>query len=135
MDEAMTGIDTNILIRYLTQDDEEQSSLANEIFGRASAAKRLYVSTFVLIETIWVLRSVYGAGFGKIAESLRKLCESPSVLVQDSETVKAVLKGGLDKDYMDAFVVKAAERMGCKPILTFDARLAKKLKAATLLEA
>ncbi|MDR2673212.1 MAG: type II toxin-antitoxin system VapC family toxin [Coriobacteriales bacterium] len=130
----MTGIDTNVLVRYLTQDDKEQASLANELFASASASKRLYISTFVLLETIWVLRSVYETDFITLGESLCKLCASPRICVQDSKVVEAVLKDGIDKDYMDAFVVKAAELAGCDSFFTFDTRLATKHRAATLLK-
>jgi predicted nucleic-acid-binding protein len=130
---TLTGIDTNILIRYLTQDDEQQSPLANEVFAAASPSKRIYISNFVLLETIWVLRSVYEVDFGTIAENLRKLCESPSVAVQDPGILLAVLESGFDKHYMDAFVVKAAELKGCTAILTFDTRLAKRMESTTLL--
>jgi predicted nucleic-acid-binding protein len=130
----MIGIDTNILVRYLVQDDEEQSELVNALFARARPNNRLFVSSFVLVETIWVLSSVYGKALKDIGESLAKLCSSPRVLVQDAETVKGVLEAGLDKDYMDKLIAESAHHYGCSPILTFDKRLSKKLNAVSLLD-
>jgi predicted nucleic-acid-binding protein len=134
MAQAMIGIDTNILVRYLVQDDEEQSVLVNALFAQARPNNRLFVSTFVLVETIWVLSSVYGTALNDIGESLARLCNSQRVSVQDVETVKGVLEAGLDKDYMDKLVAESARRQGCSPFLTFDRRLSKELDDVTLLD-
>jgi predicted nucleic-acid-binding protein len=130
----MIGIDTNILVRYLVQDDKEQSALVNALFAQARPNNRLFVSSFVLVETIWVLSSVYCKALKDIGESLAKLCNSPRVLVQDVETARGVLEAGLDKDYMDRLIAASARHHDCGPILTFDKRLARKLDGVSLLD-
>jgi predicted nucleic-acid-binding protein len=130
----MIGIDTNILVRYLVQDDKEQSALVNTLFAHARPNNRLFVSSFVLVETIWVLNSVYGKALKDIGESLAKLCSSPRVSVQNAETIKGMLGAGLDKDYMDKLIAESARHHSCNPILTFDKRLSKKLDDVSLLD-
>jgi predicted nucleic-acid-binding protein len=132
--QAMIGIDTNILVRYLVQDDKEQSTLVNALFAQARPNNRLFISSFVLVETIWVLSSVYNKALKDIGESLAKLCSSPRVLVQDAEMVKGVLEAGLGKDYMDKLIAESARHHGCNSILTFDKRLSKKLDGVSLLD-
>ena len=56
----MTGLDTNILIRYLVQDDPIQSPKATAIFGRLTEANPGFVSLVAIVETAWVLERAYG---------------------------------------------------------------------------
>ena len=59
----MKGVDTNVLVRYLTQDDASQGKRATAVFERAlTAGERIHVDTVVLCELVWVLRTAYGHG-------------------------------------------------------------------------
>ena len=58
----MIGIDTNVLVRFLTQDDPEQSALASDVFERELSARNPgFIGLVVLAETVWVLQSAYDA--------------------------------------------------------------------------
>jgi predicted nucleic-acid-binding protein len=55
----MIGIDTNILVRYLVQDDERQASVANKILDRVSDINPAFINNIVMCETVWVLSKAY----------------------------------------------------------------------------
>jgi predicted nucleic-acid-binding protein len=129
----MIGIDTNVLIRYIMQDDEAQSPLANSLIESASPSNRIYLSILVTIETIWVLKSVYGAPLDKIAEVVRGLATSSKVKMQDAEVFREVAETGFDRDYMDSLIALAAKTAGCERFYTLDEKLAKRATYPELL--
>jgi predicted nucleic-acid-binding protein len=129
----MRGIDTNILVRYLAQDDPEQSALANDVFEGATASNRIFISTIVMLETIWVLKSIYAASLETIGKALSGLCESPRIHLQDQDLFKALVDEGFDKHYRDRLIAESAKQHGCDCLLTLDKRLAKQCEGVTLL--
>jgi predicted nucleic-acid-binding protein len=67
----MTGLDTNILVRYLTQDDSIQSPLATRIVEkRLSAVSPGFLSVVAMVETVWVLDRAYGFAPTEIADAI-----------------------------------------------------------------
>ncbi|KNZ31750.1 MAG: hypothetical protein AD742_15470 [Methylibium sp. NZG] len=125
----MLALDTNVLVRYLAQDDARQSAIATRVLEqRLSAADRGLVSLVTLLETVWVMESRYGADQKLIGEILADLLETPSLDIQDSEAVRAALrlyrKGGVDLH--DCLIVGLAEQRKAR-VMTFDAKAAKKL--------
>ena len=78
----MIGIDTNILVRYIVQDDEEQVRLATSLLeGKLSKNNQGIVSTVVLCELVWVLRRAYGYGKKQVVEVLQTLMSSAELVV------------------------------------------------------
>ena len=78
----MIGIDTNILVRYIVQDNEEQARLAASILeGKLSEETQGLVSAVVLCELVWVLRQAYGYGKEQVVEVLRSLMSSADLMV------------------------------------------------------
>ena len=78
----MIGIDTNILVRYIVQDDQEQARLATSILeGELSEKAQGLVSAVVLCELVWVLRRAYGYEKEQIVEVLRSLMSSSDLMV------------------------------------------------------
>jgi predicted nucleic-acid-binding protein len=114
------AIDTNVVVRFLTQDDAAQ-------FRRARAALEggaIFISTTVLLESEWVLRSAYRFSARRIAASLRGLAGLPGVTLEEPALLaKALdaLDGGMD--FADALHLGKAE--GCSAFLSFDRELAK----------
>ena len=113
----MRAIDTNVLVRYLTGDEPEQAARART----AIEAGDVFVSTTVLLESEWVLRSVYGFAGGKVAVALRAFAGLPGVSVENpallSEALTLAEKG---MDFADALHLGAAA--SCEILLTFDRR-------------
>ncbi len=111
------ALDTNVLVRYLTWDDEVQAQLAAEAI---ETARTIIVSTIVLCETVWVLKQSYRQKFQDIAISLRDFVDSETVEV-DRPLVEAGLisleRGG---DFADGVIFAEAERAKVEKLLTFD---------------
>ena len=125
----MRALDTNVLVRYLAQDDARQSARATRLLeDELSAADRGYVSLVVLLETVWVMESRYGADAALVASILSDLLKAPTLQVQDAEAVRMALQryaqGGVDLH--DCLSVALATPHKAR-VLTFDARAARKL--------
>jgi len=114
------AVDTNVLVRFLTWDDEHQSTLAAEAI---EAAEAIVLSTVVLCETVWVLRRSYKLPHREIAATLRDLIESRTVEL-DRPAVEAGLtlleRGG---DFADGVVLFDARRARASRLVTFDRSL------------
>lgn len=117
----MLAIDTNLVIRYLTGDHPEQSVKARRIID----SQDVFVATTVLLESEWVLRSVYAYEAERLATALTAFAGLPHVTLEDPPaTAKALgwMKDGVD--FADALHLAKAE--GCDAFVTFDGRLAKR---------
>ena len=113
----MRAVDTNVVVRYLTGDDPGQAARARAVID----AGDVFVSTTVLLESEWVLRSVYGLSQTEVAAALRAFAGLPGLSVESP----AVLSEALDHaersmDFADALHLGTAAR--CEALLTFDLR-------------
>jgi len=125
----MRALDTNVLVRYLAQDDAKQSALATRLLERQmSGTDRGFISLVVLLETVWVMESRYGADAAMVADILGDLLKAPTLEVQDSaavrEAVRRYSQGGVDLH--DCLIVALAAARKAR-VLTFDAKAAKRL--------
>lgn len=124
----MIGLDTNVLVRYLTQDDPKQAPLATQLIESLSAEAPGFVSHVVLVETVWVLEACYGANAVRIATVMETLLNVESIVVDEAEVVWRALRqfkqrGG---DFADGLVSALARRAGCETIYSFDRGAAKR---------
>lgn len=119
----MIGLDTNILIRYLTQDDPVQSRKASEIIERRlSAAHPGFVSVVTMAEAVWVLDRAYGLTDQEIAAAVERILQVEVLLVENEQEVFAAmvaLKQGRGA-FADALIAELGARAGCTHTLTFD---------------
>jgi predicted nucleic-acid-binding protein len=83
----MTAVDTNVLVRLLTADDPKQTAEARLLF----AAQPIWIAKTVLLETAWVLRSIYGFNESAISDAFRRLLGLKSVHAEDEQSVAAAL--------------------------------------------
>jgi predicted nucleic-acid-binding protein len=83
----MTSVDTNVLVRLLTEDDPQQAAAARSLFAHES----IWIAKTVLLETGWVLRTVYAFDDGAIREALTKLIGLKNVQAEDAPSVAAAL--------------------------------------------
>lgn len=119
----MIGLDTNVLVRYLAQDDPVQSRIATEVIEqRLTEENPGYVSTVVITETAWVLERAYDLGDVEIAACIERLLQT-DVLVVESEqevfTAMIFLREGRGS-FTDCLILTLAKKAGCSTILTFD---------------
>jgi len=119
----MRAVDTNVLVRLITRDDEEQTQAAEKFI-----AKGAWISHLVLAETSWVLGSVYDRSREEIASAVEMLLNHEHLTVQDHEVIEAAV----DKfrrhkrvSFSDVLVLEIARKSGHTPLGTFDRDLAK----------
>ena len=125
----MWALDTNVLVRYFTQDDQRQSAAASRfIEEELSAARPGFVSLVTLLETVWVLESRYGLEPPGMCDLLEDLLQTSSLQVQDAPAVRRAIvpyrKGGVDLH--DALIVALAAERGAQAV-TFDAKASRRL--------
>jgi predicted nucleic-acid-binding protein len=122
----MIGIDTNVLVRYLVQDEPAQASLANAFFEHLTAEQSGFVSTVTLVETCWVLRSAYGSKPADLARVVEGLLQARELTVEAPAVVRRALDLAADDlELPDALVAASGERVGCSHTVTFDAKAAR----------
>lgn len=124
----MLGIDTNVLVRFLVQDDLEQYEKARKLIKREVAAgRRVLINQLVLMETEWVLRSRYSVPKGKIIEVLSGLLEADDVQLEDEAVTEEALYMWKDSnaDFADCLIAAKNRRIGCRATATFDLKAAK----------
>lgn len=126
----MRAVDTNVLVRVITRDHDEQVAAA-EAFVRNGA----WVSQVVLAETVWVLRSVYKLGHDVVATAIEMLLNHEQFTIQDADVAEAALLRYRQKPalgFSDCLIIASARRAGHLPLGTFDNGLSK-LPGAELL--
>ena len=124
----MIGLDTNILIRYLTQDDPVQTAKAAEILERRLTVKNLgFVSIVAMAETVWVLDRAYGLMAREIASAVERLLQVEVLMIENEQevfTAMIALKQGRGS-FADSLIAELGSRAGCTPTLTFDQKAAR----------
>ena len=121
----MIGLDTNVLVRYVTQDDPEQSPLATRLIESLDATNQGFVSLAVLVELHWVLRRAYRVNRTDAAAVVRKLLIAEELVLQEPEAVHRALTWlGDDIDFPDALISELGALADCSHTVTFDAKAA-----------
>ena len=119
----MIGLDTNVIVRYITQGDPINSPKATKfIENRLTPADPGYISIVALVEAVWVLDSSYGFSDRQLAGVVQELLGSESMVVEDAIDVSIALmavKRGLG-DFTDVLLGARCERAGCAHTVTFD---------------
>lgn len=111
----MIGVDTNIIVRLLTRDDESQFRKAEKIF----AGEQVFIADTVILETEWVLRYAYQFKSDEIGQAFTKLLGLVNVHVNNSEKLHRVLElHGRGLDFADAMHLAAG--FSCGTFFTFD---------------
>lgn len=124
----MIGLDTNVILRYLLQDDPKQTSQANQIVDRKLSQQNPgFISLVTVLEIVWVLRSLLKRNPSQIASHLENLLAADSLEVQNEQQVfEAVfaLKRGTG-EFEDALIGALNAWAGCTHTLTFDRKAAR----------
>ena len=119
----MIGLDTNILVRYLTQDHPVQSAKAAEILERRLTEKNPgFVSVVAMVETVWVLDRAYFLTAQEIASAIERLLQVEVLAIENEQevfTAMVALKQGRGS-FADALIAELGARVGCVRTLTFD---------------
>ena len=122
----MIGLDTNVLVRFLVRDDEDQHQRAAELLRRGAAeGKVFFVGDVVLAEVVSVLRSRYRCDRDEIASVVRQLSEVEELVFESTSRVVRALRvyekrGG---GFADHLIAERARDAGCEVVITFDKAL------------
>jgi len=119
----MIGLDTNVLIRYLTQDDAKQSKKANKLIEeKLTDSKPGFVTLITLVEIAWVLESCYDQQKDQIIFIIHSLLTTKQLVIESADKVYLATKrystGGAD--FSDALIAVISENSGCDIVMTFD---------------
>ena len=130
----MPALDTNILVRYFTNDIPAQAEAARLLIGNLTPANPGFIGREVVLEVVWVLERSYNFSHTKIANDLLDLMEEDDVVLENMEDVRqAVIQYRQSSDnFSDLLILAAANRADATPLYTFDQRLAR-LEGAALL--
>jgi predicted nucleic-acid-binding protein len=123
----LRGIDSNILLRLLTEDDPEQLLLANRLKANSDGAGVLFVNVIVILEIIWVLRRRYRMTQSEVLVAIDNLIVSRDIELEDQGTVidALVRAGELNVDFADCLIALRNQQLGCEITFTFDRKAAR----------
>ena len=119
----MIGLDTNILVRYLTQDDPIQSPLATDVLEVCLTEDNPgFISVVAMVETVWVLDRAYDLADDEIVRALEGMLQADTLVIdheQEVFTAMIALKEG-SGSFADALIGALGARAGCSRTMTFD---------------
>jgi predicted nucleic acid-binding protein len=123
LEPAVIAVDTNVIIRLLTGDDQKQSARAKRLFE----TEAIWLSKTVLLEAEWILRRLYQLDRAQVVGALIALAALPNVSCEDDAAVAEALDWALKGlDFADALHLASAR--SARRFATFDAALAKRTK-------
>lgn len=123
----MIGLDTNVLVRYVAQDDPKQSAKATRLIESLTPASPGFVALVSVVELVWVLQSCYDSAKSEIVVVLETLLRTRELTVENSDIVWQALRSysQANADFADCLIERSAHAAGCEHIVTFDSKAAK----------
>jgi predicted nucleic-acid-binding protein len=118
----MIGLDTNILVRYLTHDDAAQAAAAVKVIDSLSPGAPGFLSLIVVVELVWVLEVSYRLKKNEIERALETLLRSKELVIERAELVwQAVRKFHVSRvDFADCLIERCGNAAKCEYTVTFD---------------
>ena len=116
-------VDTNLFVRYLTDDDAEKADRVEALLSKASEGKvQLVTSDFVLVELIWVLESSYKMKPGEITPMIRAIMATPGLQVINAELISRALDHyeNMNVDIVDAYIAALMKKLNITDVFSFD---------------
>ena len=123
----MIGLDTNVVVRYIMQDDPKQARLASALIEKLTVDDPGFVPLVGIIELVWVLSSSFELARAQITSALEILLQIKEIQVERAEVVWRALRVYRDSsaDFADCVVERSAAAAGCLRTMTFDRGAAK----------
>jgi predicted nucleic-acid-binding protein len=119
----MRGLDTNVLVRYLTADDARQTALAEKLLEQATeAGQPLFIPVLVLCELVWVLARCYGQAKAQIITVIEHILEAEQFRIEGDLIVRRGLEAfrAGRADFADYLIGEICRKAGCEDCVTFD---------------
>ncbi|MEP6548068.1 MAG: type II toxin-antitoxin system VapC family toxin [Gammaproteobacteria bacterium] len=123
----MIGLDTNVIVRYIMQDDVKQSPMATRLIESRTAAAPGFVPIVAVVELAWVMSSAYELDKRQLTAALEGLLRTKELVVESAETVWRALRlyQSANADFADCLIERSASASGCVRTMTFDRDAAK----------
>ena len=122
----MIALDTNVLVRFLVEDDEKQTRVASRLIkGAIEREEQLFISDIVMCETVWVLSSAYRFSRAEIVEALAGLLRAKVVVFTSGDKLARALEAYATRkgDFADYLIREHAVAAGADTVATFDRSL------------
>lgn len=122
----MTGLDTNVIVRFLMRDDPEQAALASKVFAEFTTAAPGFVCREVLVELVWVLQKIYRLPRADIADAIEGLLGARELLMEAADRVAIAVDRyrKVGPGFADQMIALAGQGAGCQATVTFDRKAA-----------
>ena len=124
----MMALDTNVLVRFLVKDDEAQARIVYQLFKQSeNNGEVLFVPLLVVLETIWVLQSIYCIENDALLSALGELSLMPVLLFEAPSIIQGLIASGREEnlDLSDILIAHSARSSNCSRVYTFDKKAAK----------
>ena len=123
----MIGLDTNVLVRYVTQDDPAQSAKASQLIESLTAASPGFVSLVSIVELVWVLQTCYQSAKSEVVMVLETLLHTRELTVEHADIIWQALRKFIASkaDFADCLIERCAHAAGCGYTATFDLEAAR----------
>lgn len=130
----MIGLDTNVIVRYIMQDDPKQSPKATKLVESLTPQEPGFVSIVSIVELYWVLTSCYNLTRQEAGQALNALLRIKEIVVENAEQVLKALRvfEHGKADFPDCLIERSCATAGCEKTVTFDAGAAKNAGMAVL---
>jgi predicted nucleic-acid-binding protein len=121
------GLDTNVLVRYITQDDAKQSALASKLIEGLNDTSPGFVTLVTLVELAWVLESSYNFSRLQFAEVMQTLISVDAIKIDRAAAVASAVRSYISSsaDFSDCLIERLSVNAGCQRTMTFDKAAAK----------
>lgn len=124
----MKALNTNVLVRFLVKDDEQQAKTVYRLFKQAeSKAEAFFIPILVVLETVWVLEAVYETTRQEILDSIDELLLMPILEFEAQSAIRSFISSARENktDLSDLLIAYYAKYSGCDSVITFDKRASK----------
>ena len=118
----MIGLDTNVVVRYIMQDDATQSAKADLLIESLDADNPGFIALVSVIELVWVLSSCFDLTRDQVAQALEVILRTKQLVVEQADQVVRALRvfGASKADFADCLIERSAAQAGCERTMTFD---------------
>lgn len=122
----MIGLDTNVVVRYIMQDDAKQAASASRLVESLTDSSG-FIPLIVIVELSWVLTSAYSLSRQQLAEALEGVLRSKEWVVEKADIVWQAVRlfQSGSADFADCLIFRSAAAAGCEKTMTFDKDAAK----------
>ena len=123
----MIGLDTNLIVRYIAQDDVVQSAKATQLIESLSIENQGFITLVAIVELVWVIQGCYKATKQECVAILQTLLHTREILLENAEVIVMATQryAASNADFADCLIERSANYAKCTCTMTFDSNAAK----------